>query len=132
MGPPKPPATPARGKRIKERDPRIPAPGTVLKATHKGKEYTAKVLEQGFEYRGKTYRSLSAIAKEVTGCSWNGLVFFGLGKLEKPEAVAPNQAPVEAAAPKQEQPAAPAPEKPKAATPRRKKSKAAAPKQEQA
>ena len=35
-------------------------------------------IENGFSYRGKTYRSLSAIAKEITGAKWSGPRFFGL------------------------------------------------------
>jgi hypothetical protein len=35
-------------------------------------------VEGGFTYRGKTYRSLSAIAKEITGAKWSGPRFFGL------------------------------------------------------
>ncbi len=38
----------------------------------------AHVLEDGFEYNGKSYGSLSAIAHRVTGTRWNGYVFFGL------------------------------------------------------
>jgi hypothetical protein len=38
-----------------------------------------KVLDKGFEFEGKVYRSLSAIAKEVTGTNWNGYSWFGLG-----------------------------------------------------
>ena len=36
------------------------------------------VLEQGFEFEGRAYKSLSKIALEVTGTRWNGFVFFGL------------------------------------------------------
>jgi len=36
----------------------------------------ATVLDDGFEYRGKTYRSLSAVAREATGTIWNGFLFF--------------------------------------------------------
>lgn len=36
-----------------------------------------RVLQEGFEYEGKIYRSLSAIAREVTGTKWNGFLFFG-------------------------------------------------------
>jgi hypothetical protein len=53
-------------------------PGTVLVREHRGEQHRVTVLERGFEYRGKAYRSLSAIAREVTGTQWNGLVFFGL------------------------------------------------------
>ena len=37
-----------------------------------------KVLQNDFEYKGKRHRSLSAIAREITGTSWNGFLFFGL------------------------------------------------------
>jgi len=36
------------------------------------------VSESGFEYQGNPYRSLSAIAREITGTNWNGPAFFGL------------------------------------------------------
>ena len=36
-----------------------------------------KVREEGFEYEGQIYKSLSAIAREVTGTKWNGFLFFG-------------------------------------------------------
>lgn len=62
------------------RDPRLPAPGTVLSREHKGFEHEVEVLESGFRYRGREYRSLSAIAKEIAGTPWNGFTFFGLGK----------------------------------------------------
>ena len=60
------------------RDPRLPPPGTVLERTHKGRTIRATVLEDGFDFEGKTYRSLSAIALEATGTTWNGLLFFRL------------------------------------------------------
>jgi len=60
------------------RDPRLPMPGTVISRSYKGAELTVKVLDKGFEFEGRVYRSLSAIAREVTGTSWNGFNFFGL------------------------------------------------------
>ena len=60
------------------RDPRLPKVGTVLRREFGGKEHTATVLSDGFDYRGKHFRSLSAVAKAVTGTSWNGYGFFGL------------------------------------------------------
>lgn len=60
----------------RERDPRLPPVGTVLEREHKGKKICATVLDDGFEYRGKTYRSLSAVAREATGTIWNGFLFF--------------------------------------------------------
>lgn len=62
------------------RDPRLPAPGTMLSREHKGFAHEVEVLEQGFRYRGRDYRSLSAIAREIAGAPWNGFTFFGLGK----------------------------------------------------
>lgn len=75
-----PTKTPAArsGEKKRERDARLPAPGTVLEREHDGKTVRVKVLEDGFEFRGKTYRSLSAVAREVTQTAWNGLLFFHL------------------------------------------------------
>lgn len=52
--------------------------GTQIVREYQGVEYRVTVLEEGFEYAGKPYRSLSAIARAITGTRWNGLVFFGL------------------------------------------------------
>ena len=57
---------------------RLPLPGTVLTRKYRGRQVEAKVLPQGFEYEGQVYRSLSAVARAVTGSHWNGLLFFGL------------------------------------------------------
>ena len=43
-----------------------------------GIEHTVTVLADGYEWEGRPYRSLSAIARAITGTRWNGLVFFGL------------------------------------------------------
>jgi hypothetical protein len=59
-------------------DPRLPMPGTVLTRVYKGKALHVTVLDEGFLYEGRTYRSLSAIATEATGSRWNGFLFFGL------------------------------------------------------
>lgn len=59
---------------------RVPPPGSMLTRTYKGQEIAVCVLDRGFEYDGQVYRSLSAIAREVTGTSWNGYVFFRLDK----------------------------------------------------
>ena len=53
-------------------------PGTVLARPYKGREVTVTVLDNGFEHEGEVYRSLSAVAKAVTGSHWNGNYFFGL------------------------------------------------------
>ena len=59
-----------------ERDPRLPAVGTVLEREHKGKKIRVTVLEDGFRYEGETYSSLSTIARVATGTIWNGFTFF--------------------------------------------------------
>jgi hypothetical protein len=59
-------------------DPRLPAVGALLVREHEGVAHEVEILAKGFLYRGRTYRSLSAIAKEVTGTTWNGFLFFAL------------------------------------------------------
>lgn len=66
--------------RSEGRDPRLPNPGTLISREFKGFLHEVQVLEAGFRYRGRPYRSLSAIAKEITGTPWNGFLFFGLTK----------------------------------------------------
>ena len=61
-------------------DSRTPPPGSVISRQYHGQEIAVKVLDDGFEYEGQVFRSLSAIAKEVTGTVWNGPAFFGLRK----------------------------------------------------
>ena len=43
-----------------------------------GVEYIVTVTADGFEWQGRPYKSLSAIARAITGTRWNGWVFFGL------------------------------------------------------
>lgn len=62
----------------------IPVPGTRLVREWKGVEHTVTITHDGFEYQGQPYKSLSRIARRVTGTSWNGLVFFGL-KIQAPK-----------------------------------------------
>jgi hypothetical protein len=59
-------------------DGRIPSVGTLLKREFRGRIVAVKVLASGFEYEGRNYGSLSAIATEVAGSRWNGLAFFRL------------------------------------------------------
>ena len=60
------------------RDSRLPAPGTQLVRVYQGETFQVEVLAKGFRFRGETHRSLSAIAKRITGTVWNGFLFFGL------------------------------------------------------
>jgi len=55
-----------------------PIAGTRLVRQWQGVEHTATVLVDGFEYQGRPYRSLSAIARAITGTRWNGPLFFGI------------------------------------------------------
>ncbi len=60
------------------RDRRLPIPGTVINKKYKGTEIRVKALEHGFEYNDKVYKTLSAVAKAITGAHWNGFSFFNL------------------------------------------------------
>jgi Protein of unknown function (DUF2924) len=59
-------------------DGRLPAPGTAIDRTYKGRKIRLLVQTDGFDYEGRRYKSLSAVAKEVTGSHVNGYRFFGL------------------------------------------------------
>src|SRR5258708_3971454 len=68
-----------KGTGLSERDPRLPPTGTILRRTFKGAEIRVTVLDLGFEYAGRRYSSLSAIASEIAGSRWNGFSFFRIG-----------------------------------------------------
>ena len=55
-----------------------PIAGTRLIREYQGVEHCVTVLIDGFEYQGRPYKSLSAIARAITGTRWNGWVFFGV------------------------------------------------------
>jgi len=55
-------------------------PGAKLIREWQARTYTVTVLDDGFEFGGKRYGSLSMIAREITGVRWSGPRFFGLGK----------------------------------------------------
>ena len=76
---------PARHERQRHhpREIRLPRPGALIRRVYKGREIVVRVLESGFEYEGRQYRSLTAIAKVITSAHWNGLLFFGLVKQDK-------------------------------------------------
>ena len=91
---PRPPPAKAPAP-VRERGP--PPPGgagtTLPTRTFQGKEIRVEVLDAGFAYDGKTWRSLSAIAKAVSGTSWNGFLFFNLQKrVAKPAPAATTEA----------------------------------------
>lgn len=55
-----------------------PVSGTRLIRDYQGTEHCVTVRDNDFEYQGRPYKSLSAIARTITGTQWNGLAFFGL------------------------------------------------------
>jgi hypothetical protein len=57
-----------------------PIAGTRLLREYQGVEHVVTVTRDGFEYQGRPYQSLSAIARAITGTRWNGWLFFGLRK----------------------------------------------------
>src|SRR4029077_4581152 len=59
-------------------DPRMPPPGQILRRLYKGRMLHVRILPQGFEFEGAVYRSLSAVAKAITGSHTNGFLFFRL------------------------------------------------------
>jgi len=81
LGPPRQPAVttePTTSPFRVRPDDRLPMPGTLLKRDYKGQTLHVRVLQNGFEFEGEVYRSLSAIARKITGNHWNGYLFFGL------------------------------------------------------
>ena len=58
--------------------PRNPVVGTRLVREWDGAEHTTILLRDGYEFEGRKYKSLSAIARDITGTRWNGYRFFGL------------------------------------------------------
>jgi hypothetical protein len=69
------------------RDPRLPSVGTVIRRVHGATDHSVTILDEGFEYRGERFRSLSKIARVITGTPWNGyLFFFGRANGTKPRA----------------------------------------------
>jgi hypothetical protein len=63
-------------------DDRLPPAGTILTREYKGAVVQVQVLQHGFEYGGNVYKSLSAVARAVTGQHCNGYAFFRMGQQE--------------------------------------------------
>ena len=63
-------------------------PGTQLIRQWQNTTHTVIVLDDGFALDGRTHKSLSAVAKAITGTNWNGYAFFGI----KPAGTRPRQA----------------------------------------
>jgi hypothetical protein len=78
-----PPAEPSRtvvAELVMSPNARVPMPGAQISRPYKGRMIAVTVLPNGFDYEGEVYRSLSAVAKAVTGTHWNGYHFFNLAK----------------------------------------------------
>jgi hypothetical protein len=66
------------GRTMRPGRPARPRRGTRLVREWNGKSHVVEVMDEGFAWQGKTYRSLSAIANLITGCRWSGPRFFGI------------------------------------------------------
>ena len=85
LTPPRTPATAGNGRTVTGTmtsivDDRFPPPGTVITRNYKHQTLRVTVLPNGFEYEGEVYRSISAVAKAVTGSHLSGIAFFNLGR----------------------------------------------------
>ena len=67
-------------KPVKQRSKNAILPGTRFVRIWRDRRYEVIARENGFEYEGRMFRSLTAVAREITGTNWNGRVFFGLKK----------------------------------------------------
>jgi len=63
-----------------DHDPRLPMAGSVLVKRYQNRVHVVHVQDAGFEYESKKFRSLSAVALEITGTRWNGFTFFELNQ----------------------------------------------------
>ena len=74
------------GKKVRKSvisDPRNPVIGTRLVREWDGAEHVITVLKDGFDWQGRRYKSLSSIARDITGTRWNGYRFFGLRDIKR-------------------------------------------------
>ena len=67
-------------------------PGTRLVREWQGRTYEVLVLDDGLSWQGTSYRSLSAVARKITGTAWSGPLFFGL-KPNRTAALKPSRGP---------------------------------------
>ena len=73
-------------KKPKAKDSAAPVTGPRLMREWQGVMHEVTVLADGFDWQGRRYASLSAVARAITGTRWNGPLFFGLRKHGKQEA----------------------------------------------
>ncbi|MCD0462298.1 MULTISPECIES: DUF2924 domain-containing protein [Pirellulaceae] len=63
-------------------DKRLPPPGNLITRKYKGQLHICKVRQDGFEYDGEFYKSLTAVAKAITGQHCSGYAFFNIQKAD--------------------------------------------------
>ena len=63
--------------------PATPVIGTRLLREWDGVEHTVTVTKDGYEFEGRLYKSLSAVARTITGTQWNGWRFFGIREISR-------------------------------------------------
>jgi hypothetical protein len=68
-------------RKMRRASPNRPVSGTRLMREYQGEEHHVTVLHHGFDYRGQRYKSLSSIARVITGNKWSGPLFFGLKRM---------------------------------------------------
>jgi hypothetical protein len=73
------------GRKTVIRESRMPVAGTRLVREWNGVEHTVTVLRDGFEFEGRKYKSLSAIARAIADTRWNGWRFFGIREIKRGE-----------------------------------------------
>jgi len=73
----------ANGSALAAAPSRIVQPGALLVREWRGISHQVSVLEKGFRFQGKRYRSLSEVAREITGTQWSGPLFFGLKRSQE-------------------------------------------------
>lgn len=71
-------ASPTAAQVVTPSDPRLPIPGGVIVRDYKGRRLHVKVLEHGLEFEGQIFKSLSAVAKHITGNHCDSYLFFRL------------------------------------------------------
>jgi hypothetical protein len=85
LAPPKPRTVPPEERTLTvaippNRGERLPPAGSIISRAYKGEMLRVTVLVDGFEFEGERYKSLSAVAKAITGQHMNGFLFFRLKK----------------------------------------------------
>ena len=66
------------GRKVQTSKPDQLLPGTMLIREWNGERHEVMALDGGFDYGGRKFKSLSAVARHITGTKWNGPLFFGL------------------------------------------------------